>query len=74
MRQTYAESKNTVKYPNFGAVMSFRWSDLLVAADFHRAILIRRTLSIRLSSRYPLSINTALKKRLRVNEGKQVQE
>ena len=50
MRQTFAESKNTVKYPNFGAVMSFRWSDLLVAADFHRAILIRRTLSIRLPS------------------------
>jgi hypothetical protein len=39
-------------------------------ADFHRAILIRRTLSIRLSSRYPLSINTALKKRFRMNEGK----
>jgi hypothetical protein len=40
------------------------------AADFHRAILTRRTLSIRLSFRYPLSVNTALKKRLRMNEGK----
>src|ERR1700686_3329493 len=40
------------------------------AADFHRAILTRRTLSIRISSPHPLSINTASKKRLRMNEGK----